>query len=101
VLDIRVSGGEIGSWALQGLPHEHPERQHMSKKKWSGKCFVLYDGRARSGDTDRAIVLVSASSEREARVDSSGFRGQGAIWYEYDVVDGVATNEKQRPDIKV
>ena len=73
----------------------------MSKKKWSGKCFVLYDERARSGDTDDAIVLVSASSEAGAREDSKHWRGQNAIWYEYDVVDGVATSENMRPDIKV
>lgn len=72
-----------------------------AKKKWSGKCFVLYDGRAKSGDTDDAAVLVAAHTEHQARTDSSDWSGWDAIWFEYDVVDGVSVNEKMRPDIKV
>jgi hypothetical protein len=70
-------------------------------KKWTGKCFVLYDGRAKSGDTDDASVLITAHSEQEARKDGREWSGYDAIWYEYDVVKGVATNEKARWDIKV
>jgi hypothetical protein len=72
-----------------------------AKKKWSGKCFVLYDGRAKSGDTDDAAVLVAAHTEHQARTDSSDWSGYDAIWFEYDVVDGEMVNEKPRPDIKV
>jgi hypothetical protein len=71
------------------------------KKKWFGKCFVLYDGRAKSGDTDNATALITAHSEREARRDSREWSGYDAIWYEYDIVNGEATNEKARWDIKV
>jgi hypothetical protein len=70
-------------------------------KKWSGKCFVLYDGRAKSGDTDDATVLITTRSESEARRDGRHWAGYDAIWFEYDVVKGVATNEKPRWDITV
>jgi hypothetical protein len=70
-------------------------------KKRFGKCFVLYDGRAKSGDTDDAAVLITAHSEQEARHDGRHWSGYDAIWYEYDVVKGVAINEKPRWDIRV
>ena len=70
-------------------------------KKWTGKCFVLHDGRAKSGDTDDASVLITAHSEQEARKDGRGWSGYDAIWYEYDVVNGQAVNEKARWDIPV
>jgi len=31
------------------------------------KLFVLYDGRAKAGNIDRASVFVTASSEKEAQ----------------------------------
>lgn len=73
----------------------------MAKKNWPGKVFVLFDGRAKLGDTDDATVLVTADSEEEARKDGRHWAGYDAIWYEYDVVKGVATNEKARWDIPV
>lgn len=73
----------------------------MTAQKFSGKCFILYDGRAKSGDTDDASVLVTAHSEREARHDSQNWSGYDAIWYEYDVRDGRVINEKVRWDIAV
>ena len=65
------------------------------------KLFVLYDGRAKGGDTDDAAVLVSSNSEREAKRDTHLFRGYDAIWYEYDIdTDGkTMINEKARPDL--
>ena len=66
------------------------------------KLFVLYDGRAKDGDTDRAAILVSANNEAEARKDSRDWRGYGAIWYEYDVgVSGGLESEIMRPDLEI
>lgn len=52
------------------------------------KLFILYDGRAKMGDTDEAWVLIVANSEAEARKDGEDYRDQDAIWYEYDVKPG-------------
>lgn len=79
----------------------------MTERKAStprpGKVFILYDGRAKFGDTDHAAVLVTASSEREAWRDSGTFRDYDAVWFEYDLVAGEtgqeAVNENVRPDI--
>jgi hypothetical protein len=66
----------------------------------SKKVFVLYDGRAKHGtDTDDCAVLVSANSEREAWDDSETFRDVDGLWFEYDLINGEATNERARPDI--
>ncbi len=68
------------------------------------KVFVLYDGRAKGGDTDRASALSSASSEAEARREGAEeWKGYDACWFEYDLVtkDGVdeAINERIRMDL--
>jgi hypothetical protein len=49
------------------------------------KQFILYDARAQGGDTDEAVALDTATSEREARRISRQHVGEGAVWYEYDV----------------
>lgn len=67
--------------------------------KTEKKVFILYDGRAQSGDTDDASVLCTASSEREAKRDSRTFYHVSAIWYEYDLINNEAVNEKRRGDI--
>jgi hypothetical protein len=77
---------------------------NLKDKGYSDKVFVLYDGRAKLGDTDDASVLCSAESEAEAWDDSKSFRDIDGVWYEYDLMDEgedypVARNEKQRPDI--
>jgi len=64
------------------------------------KRFVLYDGRAKSGDADDASVFIVASSEEEARDDGEDYDEQDAIWYEYDVDDdGNLTNPIPRWDL--
>ena len=64
------------------------------------KLFVLYDGRAKSGNTDRASVFVTASSEKEAQQDGRDPAWQDGIWYEYDCLpNGVITNGRPRWDI--
>jgi hypothetical protein len=82
----------------------------MSERTWNHygdeKVFILYDGRAKFGDTEDAAVLVTAPSEQEAWNDSrTNFKDVDAVWFEYDLVPASnkygreATNEKMRPDI--
>ena len=52
------------------------------------KHFVLFDGRAKSLDTDDAVVMDVADSEHEAIAASRSHRGVDAIWYEYKLTDG-------------
>lgn len=59
-----------------------------------GKIYVLYDGRAKSGDTSRAAVLVSASSLYEARNDHRDFAHVDGVWFEYDTDGGELINER-------
>jgi hypothetical protein len=62
--------------------------------------FVLYDSRAAGGDTDEAAVLVSACTEKSARKDNASFRGQAAVWFEYDILPGgQLVNERRRADL--
>lgn len=64
----------------------------MSEKK----MFIVYDGRAISGDTDDAAVLVADDTLREARKDARMFArdyGEVAI-YEYDVNGTELVNER-------
>jgi hypothetical protein len=64
--------------------------------------FVLYDARARGGNTDDACVLVACNTEKEARQDSKLFMNQGAIWYQYDTDrkdNKTLINGKKRDDI--
>lgn len=57
--------------------------------------FVLYDAR---GEEDGA-VLVSASSEQEARKYRGQF-GRDSRWFEYKVTNGQADEGRERIDIK-
>jgi hypothetical protein len=65
------------------------------------KLFILYDGRAKLGETNDASVLCTASTEKEAREDTKElFEGYDAIWFEYDVDKGdVLVNGKPRYDL--
>jgi hypothetical protein len=45
--------------------------------------FILYDCRARTGDTDRASILATAEDKGEAQAISRLFMNQEAVWYEY------------------
>ena len=45
--------------------------------------FILYDGRARGGETDDAAVLDTADTEKEARhLGKTGWKDHDAIWYQ-------------------
>jgi hypothetical protein len=64
------------------------------------KLFILYDARAQSGDTDDALVLDTASTERECRRISADHAGEHALWYEYDDKNGQQlVNGKARYDL--
>ena len=64
------------------------------------KTFILYDGRAKDGNTDDASVLVVASSEEEAQEQGeTTWEGYDAIWFEYDNIKGWLKNEKARWDL--
>ena len=60
------------------------------------KMFVLYDGRAKSGNLDRASILDTTHSEEEAR-NTVGFGD--AVWYEFDMVGDNLLNPKIRLDL--
>lgn len=52
-----------------------------------GPKFMLYDGRARGGDTERAVVMDTAETEQEARREgNTTWRGHDAVWYECKVI---------------
>ena len=61
--------------------------------------FVLYDSRAKNGDTDSASVYVTASSKEEALKEGQDSAWQDGIWFEYSCTDGVLTNGKIRRDL--
>ena len=65
------------------------------------KQFILFDGRAKSGDTDDAAVLDTAEDEIEAREVGRSIHGNtDATWFEYDCLDGKnCTNPVPRWDI--
>jgi len=66
------------------------------------KFFFLYDGRARCGDTDEAMVCDSAETEVEVR-DQSDFTKKhfpDGVWFEYDCDgEGNLSNEQMRLDL--
>jgi len=65
--------------------------------------FVLFDGRARSGDTDDAQVIDTANTEREAkritRENMSVIWMTDAVWYQYDLDGKTLINERMRDDL--
>jgi hypothetical protein len=69
------------------------EERVYKEGKITGKFFVLYDGRAKTGGYDAAAVYVTASSLAEAVEDGQDEAWQDGIWYEWDQwdEDGVIT----------
>jgi hypothetical protein len=63
------------------------------------KIYVLYDARAKGGDTDKASIYVTASSEAEAREDGQDEAWQDGIWYEYDIINEELINGVARWDL--
>ena len=69
------------------------------------KRFMLFDGRAKGGDTSRAAVLEVCDSEADARRVGRRWEDGDAVWFEYDLVrntrggDDVAINELMRADL--
>ena len=63
------------------------------------KLFILFDARAQSGDTEDAIALDTANSEKQARRISKDHQGERAVWYEYDVQGKTLVNGKARHDL--
>lgn len=61
--------------------------------------FLLFDGRARSGDTDAAAILDSAKNADEARRQSVSWKGTDAIWFEYKRAGIVLHDGRMRSDI--
>lgn len=56
--------------------------------------FILWDGRAKGGDTDDASVVDTADTEQEAReAGLTQWRGYDAIWFEYTEVIVTADNQ--------
>lgn len=55
-----------------------------SATKRSPKMFILFDGRAKSGDTDRAAVMDTAETVHEAwSASRQCWEDVDAIWYEH------------------
>jgi hypothetical protein len=55
--------------------------------------FLIYDGRAKGGDTENALVVVTAKTLKEARREAPKHGADCAI-YEYDVVGDQLLNER-------
>jgi len=78
-----------------GVPPEAVGPRHA-------KMFLLYDGRARAGDTDDASVLDTAHSEVEIKAWRKSHKemyGDDVVWAEYDDDKGTLINEKIRYDL--
>lgn len=72
------------------------------KARAGTKIYILFDGRAKSGDSDDGAVLDTASSVNEAwQASRQCWRDVDAIWYEnvFDEKGEVATEVGPRPDI--
>ncbi len=65
------------------------------------KTFILYDGRARIGDTDDAGVIDTADSAKEARrLTRKEYEEYDYLWCEYDRDSkNNLTNEVKRFDL--
>lgn len=61
----------------------------------ASKMFVLYDERARGGNTDEALVLCCAQSMKEARRDKRTMF-PNAVIVEYDVVPSKAPGQNDQ-----
>ena len=64
------------------------------------KLFVLYDSRAKDGDTDNSLVYITADSEYEANTEGKDPSWQDGLWYEYDCIDGKLINPCPRWDLE-
>lgn len=62
------------------------------------KLYVLYDGRARLGETDDATAYTTERSEEECLRTADTY-GVDAIWYEYDEEGDQLVNETIRYDL--
>ena len=70
--------------------------------KFTGRLFVLYEGREQAGDAagvENAPILATAISEPKARELGHWFRD--ALWWEYEVSQGQITGGIPRWDIWV
>jgi hypothetical protein len=65
----------------------------------SEKVYILYDFRAKSGDTDDAAVISSTWSEEGTKQDKSLKDQFDGIWYEYDIQGSFMVNGKPRWDL--
>lgn len=50
--------------------------------------WILYDGRAESGDTDDAAVLEAFASRRDLKSSLYHWNGHDGVLFEYDVENG-------------
>jgi hypothetical protein len=56
--------------------------------------FILWDGRAKSGETDEATVLDTADTDEEARKSGlNEWHGYDAIWFEYTEIIVTVDNQ--------
>jgi len=59
------------------------------------KAWILFDGRAKAGDTDDATVLeFIGHSKREVKSGIGFWKDHDGVLVEYDVKDDELTNEK-------
>lgn len=68
------------------------KRDSLAKQRFA---WVLYDGRAESGDTDDASVLEAFSSRRNLRQNLWHWRDHDGVLFEYDDQNGTLVNERQ------
>jgi hypothetical protein len=63
------------------------------------RFFILYDARARDGDTLESSILCTAQSEVDIAVCNELFADQEAVWFEYDQHETALSNERRRADL--
>lgn len=69
--------------------------------RFTGKLFVLYGGRANTGNFAVAAVVATADCEREAREVSHWFRGCDVTWFEHEITEGRIVAASPRLDLLV
>lgn len=63
------------------------------------KQFVLFDGRAKNGNCDRAAVLIMSDTEDQARLDALLYENDDCVWYEFDTKGSTLINPVMRMDL--
>lgn len=62
--------------------------------------YVMYDGRARTGDISEATVMDTANSVEEVRASNQSHEGEDFVWFEYQLINDRLEDPKRRHDLE-